>query len=113
MSGKNICIDRGEIQLGPWEASTPSFIEVCAEESRCYCHFFLEYMELQLEKNKVDEIVGLKKAIDMLIGGSEILDLTHASDIITPSAAIMAIGKGGRITDAYMPGRKVTGYPRQ
>ena len=38
-----------------------------------------------VRKNKVDEIVGLKKAIDMLIGGSEILDLTHASDIITPS----------------------------
>ena len=38
-----------------------------------------------VRKNKVDEIVGLKKAIDILIGGSEILDLTHASDIITPS----------------------------
>ena len=37
-----------------------------------------------VRKNKVDEIVGLKKAIDMLVG-QKVLDLTHASDIITPS----------------------------
>ena len=33
MSGKNISVDRGEIQLGPWEVCTPSLIEVYAEES--------------------------------------------------------------------------------
>ena len=99
MSGKNIGVDRGEIQLGPWEVCTPSFIEVCAEESLIpMATLFSRIHGVTVRKNKVDEIVGLKKAIDMLIGGSEILDLTHASDIITPSAAIMAIGKGGRIT---------------
>ena len=99
MSGKNIGVDRGEIQLGPWEVCTPSYIEVCAEESLIpMATLFSRIHGVTVRKNKVDEIVGLKKAIDMLIGGSEILDLTHASDIITPSAAIMAIGKGGRIT---------------
>lgn len=99
MSGKNIGVDRGEIQLGPWEVCTPSFIEVCAEESLIpMATLFSRIHGVTVRKNKVDEIDGLKKAIDMLIGGSEILDLTHASDIITPSAAIMAIGKGGRIT---------------
>ena len=99
MSGKNISVDRGEIQLGPWEVCTPSLIEVYAEESLIpMATLFSRIHGVTVRKNKVDEIVGLKKAIDMLIGGSEILDLTHASDIITPSAAIMAIGKGGRIT---------------
>ena len=99
MSGKNIGVDRGEIQLGPWEVCTPSYIEVCAEESLIpMATLFSRIHGVTVRKNKVDEIVGLKKAIDMLIGGSEILDLTHASDIITPSAAIMAIGNGGRIT---------------
>ncbi len=99
MSGKDIGIDRDEIRLGPWEVCTPSFIEVSAEESLIpMATLFSRIHGVEIRKNKVDEIVGLKKAIDMLTRGSEILDLTHASDIITPSAAIMAIGTGGRIT---------------
>lgn len=99
MSGKDLDINRGEIRLGPWEVSTPSFIEVCAEESLIpMATLFSIIHGVEIRKNKVDEILGLKKAIKNLIGGTEILDLTHASDIITPSAAIMAIGNGGRIT---------------
>ena len=99
MSGKSIGIYRDELQLGPWEVCTPSLIEVCAEESLIpMATLFSRIHGVTVRKNNVDEIIGLKKAIDMLIAGSEILDLTHASDIITPSAAIMAIGNGGRIT---------------
>ena len=73
---------------------------------------FLEYTEL-LSENNVDEIIGLKKAIDMLIGWFRDPRFEYMySDIITPSVTIMAIGNGGRI-NRYMPWvRKVTGYPR-
>lgn len=99
MAGKDLSIDRGKIKLGRWEVCTPSLIEVFAEESLIpMATLFSRIHGVEIRKNKVDEIAGLKKAIDMLIGGSEILDLTHASDIITPSTAIMAIGNGGRIT---------------
>ncbi len=99
MSGRDLDINRGEIRLGPWEVSTPSFIEVFAEESLIpMVTLFSRIHGVEIRRNKVDEITGLKKAIKILTGGTEILDLTHASDIITPSAAIMAIGNGGRIT---------------
>lgn len=99
ISGKTLDTDRGEIRLGPWEVSTPSYIEVRAEESLIpMAVLFSRIHGVEIRKNKVDEIVGLKEAIDMVINGSQILDLTHASDIITPSAAIMAIGNGGEIT---------------
>ena len=73
MSGKNIGIYRDELQLGPWEVCTPSLIEVCAEESLIpMATLFSRIHGVTVRKNNVDEIIGLKKAIDMLIAGSEI-----------------------------------------
>ena len=98
ISGKEFRIDSGNMQLGPWEVRTPSFVEIHAEESLIpMATLFSRIHRVEVRKNAVDRIGGLSIAIDKMNRGSEILDLTHASDIITPSAAIMAIGKGGRI----------------
>ena len=99
ISGKDFYIENEKIKLGPWEVKTPSFVEVNAEESLIpMATLFSRIHGVDVRKNTVDEIGGLKIAIDKVIDGSEVLDLTHASDIITPSAAIMAIGSGGKIT---------------
>ena len=98
MSGKDFYVENENIKLGPWEVKAPALVEINAEESLIpMATLFSRIHGVEVRNNAVDEIGGLKSAIDKLIGGSEVLDLAYASDIITPSAAIMAIGNGGKI----------------
>ena len=98
-SGGKIGIVDDQLIMNPWKVDTPSIVKVAAEESLGPMATLFSILHgVEVRENRVARIEGLDIAIQRMIEGTEVLDLSDASDIITPSAAIMAIGRGGIIT---------------
>ena len=98
-SGIEINTEKGILNLGPWEVNTPTEISVYGEQSLSPMGtLFSRLHDVEIRTNRTEDIRGLGLAIRKMESGQKILNLKDASDIITPSAAIMALGSGGRIT---------------
>ena len=93
-------IDSHSAEIGPWDVRTPSVIEIPEEISLLPLSLLFDKLhgtkslEVGLFKsgNRIIEAINATIACD---GGN--LDLRDASDIISPAAAIIALGGGGRI----------------
>ena len=87
--------------FAPWVVSTPKEVRVPVEHSLIPMSILFDRL------HGVNSLVGddlgvidhrLQSAIDHFFeGDGGVLDLSEVSDIITPAAAIMALGKGGVI----------------
>jgi len=93
--------DEGFLRLDPWSVRTPDKVVIPGEAS--LVPMSMLYDQLFGTESKVDVPLGdpmMAEAIER-IGSMEggTIDLRDASDIISPAAAIMAIGGGGTITD--------------
>ena len=98
-SGIDIDTKNGILKLGPWKVDTPSEISVLGEQSLIPMRILFSRLHgVEVKTNRTEEITGLGLAIHNMECNSDILNLKDGSDIITPSAAIMALGSGGRIT---------------
>ena len=97
-SGIEVKTENGILNLTPWEVNAPSEISVYGEQSLSPMGtLFSRLHDVDIRTNRTEDIRGLGLAIRNMESGKKVLNLKDASDIITPSAAIMALGSGGRI----------------
>jgi len=106
---KEICMECGWLGsiktdsaiLGPWDVSTPKEVRIPTEHSLIPMSILFD--RLHDVNSLFDYDLGLidhrlQSAIDHFQDGHDgILDLSDVSDIMTPAAAIMALGEGGSI----------------
>ena len=98
-SGFEINVEEGILNLRPWKVDPPEEISVNGEQSLSPMGtLFSKLHDVEIRTTSTEKIRGLGPALEEMKKGSEILNLKDASDIITPSAAIMALGSGGKIT---------------
>ncbi len=88
------------IELFSWNVKSPGKVKIPSEISLYPMAILLdklhENLQVKIQKDDSDNL--LSSILENLeIPGLKILDLINASDIITPSAALMAISNGGKI----------------
>ena len=96
--GSKMIIRDGHAILPPWEVEIPERVEIPVEESLQPIAMLLSRLHgVKFETGFVDTGIGINETIRAIEDGEGDVDLGEASDIISPVAAIMAIGDGGRI----------------
>ena len=96
--GSKMVIRDGYAILPPWEVEVPERVEIPVEESLQPIAMLLSRLHgVKFETGFVDTGIGINETIRAIEDGEGDVDLGEASDIISPVAAIMAIGDGGRI----------------
>ena len=88
------------IELFRWDVKSPGNVKIPSEISLYPMAILLDKLHENLQvKIQKDDSDNLLSSIldDLERPGLKILDLINASDIITPSAALMAISNGGEI----------------
>ena len=93
-------IDSGIVDIGGWTVKTPEMVEIPEEIS--LLPISLLYDRLHDTKSMKIEIVNsdtrILEAINSVMECNRgVVDLRDASDLISPAAAIIALGEGGKI----------------
>ena len=95
--------DYGEVvSLAPWTVGTPEIIEIPEETSLFPISLLFDKLHgtKNLDYSKF-EGTPVSETIEMAISGnSRKISLQDSSDVISPLAALMAMGHGGEIVDA-------------
>lgn len=99
--GSKMTVEGDEAILPPWEIDIPEGIEIPPEESLRPVAILLSHLHgVDFETGLEDSGIGISRAIKSVEEREKEVFLGEASDIITPIAAIMAMGDGGRISGA-------------
>ena len=108
LTGSENEFSENSLIIKPWEIVLPEKVDIPPERSLVPVIMLLERLhgiDLGTSKHRESELLG--DAIESLHdNNTESLDLSHASDLITPAAALLAIGEGGTITGIGHVGRK-------
>jgi len=99
--GSKMTVEGGVAILPPWEIDIPGSIQIPHEESLRPVAILLSHLHgVNFVTGVEDSGIGISGTIKSIEEGENEVFLGEASDIITPLAAIMAIGDGGRISGA-------------
>ena len=99
LCGSKMVIEDGHAVLPPWDIEIPERVEIPAEESLRPIAMLLSRLHgVNFEAGFEDTGIGINETILAIESGMNDIHLGEASDIISPLAAMMAIGDGGRIT---------------
>ncbi|MBE38747.1 MAG: hypothetical protein CMB07_01940 [Euryarchaeota archaeon] len=108
LTGSENEFSENSLIIKPWEIVLPERVDVPPERSLVPVIMLLERLhgvDLGTSMHMESELLG--DAIESLHNNNtESLDLSDASDLITPAAALLAIGEGGTITGIGHVGRK-------
>ena len=100
LTGSGNKFSENSLIIKPWEIVLPERVDVPPERSLVPVIMLLERLhgvDLGASVQMESELLG--DAVESLYEGkSNTLDLSQASDLITPAAALLAIGEGGEIT---------------
>ena len=99
--GSKMTVEGGVAILPPWKIEIPEIIDIPLEESLRPVAILLSRLHgVCFETGLEDSGIGISRVIESFEEGGNEVFLGKASDIITPIAAIMAVGDGGRISGA-------------
>ena len=99
--GSGMVIEGGNAIIPPWEVKVPRRVEIPVEESLQPVAMLLSRLHgVIFETGYEDSGIGINDTIRAIESGENDIHLGRASDIISPVAAMMAIGSGGRIRGA-------------
>ena len=108
LTGSENEFSENSLIIRPWDIVLPERVDVPPERSLVPVIMLLERLhcvDLGSSAHLGSELLG--NAVESLHSNNvESLDLSDASDLITPAAALLAIGEGGTITGIGHVGRK-------
>ena len=108
LTGSENEFSENSLVIKPWEIVLPERVDVPPERSLVPVIMLLERLhgvDLGTSMHVKSELLG--NAVESLHNNNvDSLDLSDASDLITPAAALLAIGEGGTITGIGHVGRK-------
>ena len=95
---------RPYISLTPWEVNCPATVEIPSDRSlELFAILFslVHGVEVDVVNRPSDEdSLGAEILVDIQSEGPQTISLRDANDLISPLAAILALGAGGQITEA-------------
>lgn len=92
----------GDLNLVPWRCSPPSTVEIPRDASHLafWRLYALLHGPIEVPKPDPEDALGAELLFGLDLADRHEIDLRDANDLITPLAAAMAVGGGGRILGA-------------
>ncbi len=93
----------GNWQLEPWKCQTPSKVQIPFDASHISfwkLYEILHETSLRIPVVSPEDSIGAEILLELDLGIEQTVDLSQANDLITPLAALLALGGGGEIVGA-------------